>query len=126
MGTNSQFLFSYIDELVTQSWVDWMEGPLSSIPEKKFRNEKGFQKVLGSSSAGPRTRSLEAYQLGLLRGRLVKQRKAGAAFPAGWQQVISGEAPSTRLGYYAYIIGKAARENNNSDCLLYTSPSPRD
>lgn len=124
MAINAQFLFFYVDELIQHHWVDWIEGPLSNIPALENRDERGFQKTLGDLGAGPRTRAGEAYKLGMLSGRIVKPQVAGAGIPSGWEQVIEGELPSTRLGYYAYIIGKALRTNPDDpnlqkalDCL---------
>ncbi|GAB5431030.1 MAG: hypothetical protein EpisKO_04000 [Epibacterium sp.] len=124
MAVNSQFLFFYIDELVKHHWVDWLEGPLAEVPTEEHRGERGFQLAVGDTGAGPRTRAGEAYQLGILSGRIVRPRIAGASFPSGWQAVIEGRVPSTQLGYYSYVIGRALRENPSDpnldralDCL---------
>lgn len=124
MAVNSQFLFFYIDELIKHHWVDWLEGPLASIPADEHKGLRGFQGAVGDTGAGPRTRAGEAYQLGILSGRIVKPQVAGAAFPSGWQSVIEGRVPATRLGFYSYVIGKALRENPSDpnleralDCL---------
>lgn len=118
MAVNSQFLFFYIDELVKHHWVDWLEGPLAEVPPKVHRGERGFQQVVGDTGAGPRTRAGEAYQLGILSGRIVRPRIAGASFPSGWQAVVEGRVPSTKLGYYSYIIGRALRENPTDPNLV--------
>ncbi len=124
MAVNSQFLFFYIDELIKRHWVDWLEGPLSKVPAEEHKGLRGFQEAIGDTGAGPRTRAGEAYQLGILTGRIVRPQAAGAGFPSGWQSVIDGIVPSTKLGFYSYIIGKALRENPDDpnleralDCL---------
>tara|TARA_R110002074_G_scaffold298257_1_gene469825 strand:+ start:3894 stop:5570 length:1677 start_codon:yes stop_codon:yes gene_type:complete len=109
MTTISQSLFSYIDELISHTWVDWVEGPLSSVPSLQHRGAKGFQQSIDVFTAGPRTRAGEIFKLGILSGRLIKARVKGAPFPSGWKDVIEGRLPSTRLGDYSYIIGKSAR-----------------
>lgn len=111
MAVNSQFLFFYIDELIKHHWVDWLEGPFSEIPPVEHQNLRGFQGLIGDTGAGPRTRAGEAYNLGILSGRIVRPQVAGASFPSGWQSVIDGKVPSTKLGYYSYVVGKALREN---------------
>lgn len=113
MTINSQFLFFYIDELIKHHWVDWLEGPLGSVPPKEHSGVRGFQEVVGDTGAGPRTRAGEAYQLGILSGRIVRPQIAGASFPSGWQEVIEGRIPATKLGFYSYIIGKALRDSPN-------------
>lgn len=118
MATNSQFLFFYVDELIKKHWVDWIEGPLAHVPATVHHHQRGFQEVLGDTRAGPRTRAGEAYKLGILTGRLVKPQAANAGFPRGWQSVISGQIPATKLGYYCYIIGKALRKNPNDPNLI--------
>lgn len=118
MPTRSQFFFFYIDELIRVHWVDWIEGPLTTLPLAQQRHQRGFQEALGDTSAGPRTRAGEAYSLGMLSGRLVKPQTAGAEFPQGWQSVINGTPPATKLGYYAYIIGKALRERPDDPNLV--------
>ncbi len=124
MATNSQFLFFYVDELIKHHWVNWLEGPLAVIPQEEHRGVRGFQQVIGDTGAGPRTRAGEAYQLGILSGRIVRPQVKGASFPSGWQQVLEGDVPSTKLGFYSYVIGKALRENQEDpnlgralDCL---------
>ncbi len=124
MKTIAQFLFFYVDQLIQQHWVDWMEGPLSNVPSAENCDSQGFQKTLGESGSGPRTRAGEAYKLGMLSGRIVKSQSSGLHFPSGWKDVVAGKVPSTKLGYYAYIIGKSLRVNpddanlqNALDCL---------
>lgn len=110
---SSQFLYSYTDQLVRSDLVDWVEGPLSSVPEAKFRKPRGFQDMLGVTSAGPRTRAGEAYKLGLLTGRLVREQ-GDQGIPLGWESVIEGQLPLTRLGKYSYIIGRALRDGDGA------------
>lgn len=107
---NSQFLYSYTDQLVKSDLVDWVEGPLATVPAAKFRQPKGFQETLGVTSAGPRTRAGEAYKLGLLTGRLVREQGGYQGIPLGWEAVIEGQLPLTRLGKYSYVIGRAFRD----------------
>ncbi|WP_246035902.1 DUF3883 domain-containing protein [Aliishimia ponticola] len=118
MTINSQFLFFYIDELIKHHWVDWLEGPLSEVPPREHKGVRGFQGAVGDTGAGPRTRAGEAYQLGILSGRIVQPRVAGASFPSGWQAVVDGRVPSTKLGFYSYVIGKALRENPTDPNLV--------
>jgi hypothetical protein len=40
------------------------------------------------------------------------QQGGGAGIPFGWQQVIDGRLPLTRLGKYAYIIGRALKDGH--------------
>jgi len=127
MPINSQFLFFYVDELIQNHWVNWIEGPLSKKPSSQFQNPRGFQLSLNDLSAGPRTRAGEAYKLGMLTGRLVRSQEAGSGLPHGWQSVMEGHLPITRLGYYAYIIGRGLRSAPKNtdfqkaiDCLACT------
>lgn len=118
MTIHSQFLYFYIDELIRHHWVDWLEGPLSEAPAEEYRNIGGFQGVVGDRGAGPRTRAGEAYQLGILSGRIVRPQVARASFPSGWQAVIDGRVPSTKLGFYSYVIGKGLRNRPTDPNLL--------
>ena len=118
MTINPQFLFFYIDELVKNYWVDWLEGPLSRVPAPGQRGRGGFQQVLGDVSAGPRTRAGEAYRVGLLSGRVVQQRSAGALFPSGWRTVVDGKIPATKLGRCAYVVGRALRTRPDEPGLM--------
>lgn len=113
----SQFLFSNSDELISDDLVRWVEGPLSAIPAIENRDATGFQRELADLSAGPRTRAGEAYRIGLLTGRLVRPQGGGAAIPFGWTAVIEGRLPLTRLGIYAYLIGKPLSSDPNTPNL---------
>lgn len=117
MNLNAQFLFFYVDELIRQHWVSWVEGSLSTKPDKSKHHPRGFQETLGDLGAGPRTRAGEAYNLGILSDRIVKSQRKGSGFPAGWQTVINGGMPATRLGFYSYIIGCSLKNNPSSTKL---------
>ncbi len=115
MSTNSQFLYTFTDEFSTSEWVEWSEGVLAELPDVKFHNKTGFQRAVGSTGSGPRTRANEAYRSGYLRAPLVDSRFSKKhPLPLGWLAIINGNAPHSTLGFYAYIIGRALQLNKNS------------
>lgn len=114
----SQFLYSYTDQFIKTQWVEWSEQPLAQKPNIKYRNKTGFQRVLDSSDSTIRTRAGEAYRLGLLKGPIIDGRFAKKHnLPLGWKEVINGQYPQSRLGMYAYLIGRAMQQENDSDLL---------
>jgi hypothetical protein len=118
MPINSQFLYSYTDQFTKSQWVLWSENALSKLPEKKFQNKKGFQGIIKSTDSTNRTRAGEAYRLGFLRGPIIDGRfEAKHEIPLGWKGVIDGKFPHSRLGLYAYLIGRAMRQGSGPAAL---------
>lgn len=100
-------LFTYADQLISETWVEWVEKLLSKKAEKKFDTSRGFQERHGAANANERTRALELWSIGLLKGPLVTPQSGDRAFaPLGWKLVIQGTSPLTPLGYAAYGLGK--------------------
>lgn len=109
---SSQFLYSYIDELLKSEWVEWSEGVFSSTHPEEDHVSNGFQRSLGAESSDIRSRASEAHKLGLLKGPLVSNRTGGrASMPRGWQIIVEGNQVHTPLGHLAYLIGKFASVN---------------
>ncbi|MCE2926237.1 MAG: DUF3883 domain-containing protein, partial [Rickettsiales bacterium] len=118
MSINSQFLYSYIDELIKSQWIDWSENLLSRIPSKEFQTRRGFQELTGADNSFIRSRALEGFRLGLFNGRVISERGGShSELPEGWKRVCSGIPIHTRLGYFAYVIGKAL-EKKPDDSIL--------
>lgn len=113
MSGSSQFLYSYIDELIKNKWAVWSEHALAKIPDKKFHVPRGFQLIVGAQGADARSRELECFKLGLSYHRVVSR----SGFPEGWKQVCNGISIHTPLGYFAYIIGRALKNAPDSPQL---------
>src|SRR5690349_15042499 len=108
-------LFTYPDQLISETWIDWVEHYLSEKPEHRFDTSTGFQERHGSANANERTRALELWSIGLLRGPLVTpQSGSRRVTPLGWKLVVQGSSPLTPLGYAAYGLGKALRIEGKS------------
>jgi hypothetical protein len=105
----------YPDELIGGMWVQWSEKFLFDISGEHLQS--GFQKLIGSEGAHERTRAGEAYRLGLLKGRLIRERTGGPGLPLGWAALCAGEAVHSRLGYIAYVIGKALSEGSAEESI---------
>ena len=104
----SQFLYSYLDQFIKKQWVDWSEGALSISHGEEFFVKNGFQKATNSFDSTTRTRAREAYRLGLLKSPLISSKSdSNQKIPLGWREVLDGRKPHSKLGHYAYLIGKA-------------------
>jgi hypothetical protein len=103
-------LQSYPDQLIRETFVDFSERVLSHKHDNALSIPTGFQKVLNSNSANDRSRALELFEIGLLRGLLVSSREGDrSSLPLGWSLIQSDQNVHTRLGYCSYAIGKALR-----------------
>ncbi len=101
-------LQSYPDQLIRETFVDFSERVLSHKHDDALSIPTGFQRVLNSNSANDRSRALELFEIGLLRGLLVSSREGDrSSLPLGWSLIQSDENVHTRLGYCSYAIGKA-------------------
>lgn len=105
-------LFSYPDQLIREVWREWCETVLSTGVEAEFAVPTGFQLKLGSTTANDRSRALECYNLGLLKGLLVNPRDgARGELPLGWDLLVKEQSPISNLGYFSYAIGRGLKEN---------------
>lgn len=96
---------SYPDTLICENWVPWSETALNQQHDASYTVSKGFQNFVQAENADERTRAGELFNIGLLRGRLISER--GGSMPYGWKLVQENQNVHTRLGYLAYIVGKA-------------------
>lgn len=105
----SEVILYYPDQLLSEVWVKWSENALNSPHSADYSVSRGFQNYLGTTSAHDRTRAVEIYRIGLLRGVLINPFEGGNrnAIPKGWGLIQSNQHVHTRLGYLSYAIGKA-------------------
>lgn len=113
---------SYLSTLA-ETWVDWTRDYLTQQPNTEFRGSDGFQKLLppgpnGRPSSDARSRALEMYNLGLLRGRLVPSQTNPSKGAIGWRLLANGEHIHTPLGYLEWLL---ASKNNLADTPAITS-----
>jgi len=102
----------YPDTLICEDWVDWSEQVLNQQHDSNYSTPRGFQDFIGSTNSNARTRAVELFRMGLLRGPLVNEQSGGRyVLPSGWDLVQHNQHVHTRLGYLAYCIGKAKRDN---------------
>jgi hypothetical protein len=110
INDSPQPIFSYLDQLISESWSNWTENILTQIPEDTFRVSNGFQLSIGAVTAAERTRAVECHRLSLLSNRLVApQEGARGEMPSGWEEVFNGRPPISRLGYLSSILGKSLK-----------------
>ncbi|MGE0875417.1 MAG: hypothetical protein AB7O31_12180 [Burkholderiales bacterium] len=108
-------LFTYADQLISETWVEWAEKYLSRKADRRFDTSRGFQEMHGAANANERTRALELWCVGLLKGPLVTPQSGDRTVaPLGWRLVIQGASPLTPLGYAAYGLGKALGDEHAS------------
>ncbi len=117
ISDSAQPIYIYPDQLVSETWHEWVETIFSECPIGEHRNSRGFQQLVGIDNSNARTRASEAYRIGLLLHRVISERTgASGAMPKGWEYVCEDKSVLSRLGYLAYIIGKAlSKEPNNAD-----------
>jgi len=112
--------YMYPDRLISEHFVRYSDEVLSSQHDPMYTTATGFQDVQGGRSSDIRTRALELYDLGLLRGRLVNPQSAGGGdIPHGWSLVQSDEHVHTCLGYMAYAIGKAMKSGDTRPVITH-------
>ncbi|MCC2548536.1 AAA family ATPase [Hymenobacter sp. BT175] len=104
--------YNYPDKLA-ETWADWSDEHLAEQPEPQFRVRTGFQDIAGSSGSSDRSRALEIYNVGFLRGPLVPPQSGGRNTPLGWQLVSDGIHAHTSLGYLGYLLGEAYKSNQS-------------
>lgn len=103
--------YTYVDQLLSESWVSWSERYLSQRADRRYSGSRGWQDyvehVSGSVNANERTRAKELFECGLLRGRLVQPRSGGTGgTPNGWSLILNDEHAHTAFGYVGYAVGK--------------------
>lgn len=104
---------SYLETTVTKYWAEWAKRELSSVIPEAFV-AAGFQDLVASTNADDRTRELEFFRLGFLRGRLIRDRDmAGDEQPEGWRLWLKGESPMTHDGALAATIGIALKSSTD-------------
>lgn len=126
ISESAQPIYIYPDQLISETWHEWVETIFSERPVSEHRNSRGFQQLVGIENSNARTRASEAYRIGLLLHRVISERTGtSGAMPKGWEYVCEDKSVLSRLGYLAYIIGKAlSKEPNNAAfksalCVLY-------
>ncbi len=112
INDSAQPIFIYPDQLLKETWPAWVESVLSKQPEDEYRNARGFQELTGSTDSTGRTRAGEAYRLGLLLQRVIRERTEGSGVPKGWQYVCDGKTVISKTGHLSYAIGKALADDD--------------
>jgi hypothetical protein len=107
ISESAQPIYIYPDQLITETWPDWVETILSKSPPDANRNSRGFQELAGVDNSTVRTRAGEAYRMGLLLHRVIREREEGASTPKGWDYVCKDKTVLSRTGHLSYAIGKA-------------------
>ena len=100
---------SYIDQLISENWVEYSEKALSGMTPPEMLQGKSFQDVISSSSSNNRTRAKELFEIGVLRGLLIKPRSSSIGTALGWELVLGNSHVHTSLGYISYVIGKGLK-----------------
>jgi hypothetical protein len=120
ISESAQPIYIYPDQLVTETWPNWVESILSKCPADEFKNSRGFQQLIGNEDSTARTRASESYRIGLLLHRLISERSSGTnTMPKGWEYVCNNKPVLSKTGYLAYSIGKALSKNPTDQQLLY-------
>ena len=109
---------SYPDQLLKGKLVPWYDKCLRGPNSPEYDTQRGFQSCLGNFSSDVRTRALELYQLGLLKGPLIQPRDEGSGIPEGWQLVQRGEDVLSPLGHLSYKIGRAYDGSKRLDSII--------
>jgi len=116
ISESAQPIYIYPDQLITETWPDWAETILSKTPSEDHRNSRGFQGLVGIKNSTVRTRAGEAYRIGLLLHRVIRERGEGTGTPKGWDYVCNDKTVLSKTGYLSYAVGKAlSKHSNNSD-----------
>ena len=84
ISKNAQPIYIYPDQLIKDTWPDWVETILSKSPPAANHNSRGFQELTGVENSTVRTRAGEAYRIGVLLHRIIRVREDGAGTPIGW------------------------------------------
>lgn len=114
ISESAQPIYIYPDQLITETWPDWAENVLSKIPPEENRSSRGFQELAGGDNSTVRTRAGEAYRMGLLLHRVIREREEGAGgTPKGWEFVCDDKSVISNTGYLSYAIGKALSEHSD-------------
>lgn len=115
--SKAQPINSYPDTLF-QNLADWSDAWLSSRPDERYIVPTGFQDIAGSTNSDLRSREREAFALGLLAGRLVKSKGNNLrGLPYGWNLTCSDQLAHSKLGLFAYAIGKAIKAGHSTPNL---------
>lgn len=114
ISESAQPIYIYPDQLIAETWPDWVETILSKSPPAKNRNSQGFQELAGIDNSTVRTRAGEAYRMGLLLHRIIRERDEGAGTPKGWDYVCNDKAVISKTGHLSYAIGKALSEHSDN------------
>ena len=115
---------TYLDQLISETWVKWSEKYLQKQQSPNYTTSKGWQDYVkdvdGTVNSNERTRAKELYECGFLRGPLVNRRESRGSnnVPEGWNLIQNDHHAHTKLGYTAYAIGKAISENHRSTNII--------
>jgi len=111
------------ESLIEGDWVEWSEQFLSDQLSNEYANSDGFRKRLyddrnkSKEAGGPRSRALEFYRLGLLRG-LLHKAPSRDQIPHAWKLLqVDGVLPHSRLGILSYAVGKALKTGHSKKVL---------
>lgn len=107
ISASAQPIYIYPDQLITDTWPGWVETILSKLPDEEHRGSRGFQVLAEGENSSIRTRAGEAYRLGLLLQRVIREREGPASVPKGWEYVCNGKTVLSKIGYLSYAVGKA-------------------
>src|SRR5438034_9713835 len=84
-------------------WKQWCETRL----DRRSPQGTTFEELSRATTADTRTRALEYYRIGFLKGRLVHPRRGrGSGLPDGMRLLSNDETPISTLGYLAYGVAK--------------------
>ena len=112
ISESAQPIYIYPDQLITETWPDWVETILSKSPPAENRNSRGFQELAGVENSTVRTRAGEAYRMGLLLHRVIREREEGASTPKGWDYVCNDKTVLSKTGHLSYAVGKALSKHS--------------
>ena len=119
ISENAQPIYIYPDQLIKETWPEWVDKILSNCPPPEFRNNRGFQQRIGSENASDRTRAGESYRIGLLLHKLIAERSGKTGnIPKGWEYVCDDKSVLSKTGYLSYAVGKALSEKPDNPELL--------
>lgn len=107
INDSAQPIYIYPDQLITETWPEWVETILSKRPSETHRNDRGFQDLVGVDNSTVRTRAGEAYRMGLLLHRVIRERSEGAGTPKGWDYVCNDKTVLSKTGHLSYAVGNA-------------------
>jgi hypothetical protein len=109
-------IYSYPDQLLSEQWAEWSDSVLNRIHGEHLSIGTGFQEAINATTAGPRTRAIELFDIGLLRGPLVSPQGVGRdVIPFGWGLVQEDNNVHTSLGFLSYAVGNAIRMGVDND-----------